>query len=1131
MAGLNKASNTKTILKYHDIKATLYRARSLSDAAVSNVLSYEELVPKGVISNAPTVGYPIDVSRILYTSDASPSTLTATMPDYTYATYNNPKKDGWGKDLSNSSGDTNNPPKAGDGIVVHLFCDANSSTIYDETAKPPTKTGYKCIFRGYVGGVSRQISESGISYSIEAKDMKSRLQDQVIKKTYNGSYKKDTMPTSIDGAISGITGPYVNEKMTVDQILQDILNYANKSSFTKVDGSDVFIRFSYSDFDFNGLDALQNFIPPTLSFDNITILEAIYRLISSAGPYRIVYDPENDKIYFTRLSSDCKKNGPEIFLRYVNSSSENKDYSEVNVISDTTSRKTNDVASILKAYSSTIDWYSGHFYIEMGKDTNSVDGTEKTGTGAGDSAKLRLSCKNWDGYNYFFGINSIPYGESITTQYEVVGCPLYPAWDPTVGYDAYTEKYKGYFKKHATESTYTGIPGNIELRTGMTVNDRKYISHSNFTDTVGKNTYYNATGFSYEAWVPYGICEACAGSGAVADYTTYFNGFGKTRDAMGNKTLLYPIVTPFDYAYESESNSSDNSNSNQEEDMSPYVGTGEMVPTKHPVPWKNTCPVCRGTGMEPWYRMTTLLTTLIDLTPEQTKIGELTAQNAANTNSGTIQKDKTWADVVSDMSYRYPICVQVETSTLYPSYKYEDKSKYGTISHSLVNTMQTSLTPSTPFNASLVFKTSSDPSGMAIKESDGYLSRLYYTQISSANGYSIDAERGMIIFKNAQYITCNKPIKNLNIHTEKSSAFDNKVVSLPCTTMDSNISYASKGDMNGVGNKVMGFWRPAKAWITCYFKRDKFQTKMDDYTSGDLVSEFSNSKEYDVERKITGDNNSEETSTYRASTKIEDNRYCIEMFKKSAGEVEEFKVRPIIKGISMDDLKWQLHPWDFGKWNIPIGTTVKLEVPTSYDNLWNEIYAETKTASYLFPCGKFHSIEPLRDSEARSLFSDADQAKTALRSDRCGKIIAWIHKDERIKLLERATAELERRNDIQMAGSVTIRGEIPNFVSSNLSTEGKGLGFVTLYDGTKANVVQIEMGFSGGITMSMEVGTEELRIGMKKEEEKDYNRRLENKITELNLKSQESARQSIYSADGAGSKTINIGAASVRIGR
>ena len=114
---------------------------------------------------------------------------------------------------------------------------------------------------------------------------------------------------------------------------------------------------------------------------------------------------------------------------------------------------------------------------------------------------------------------------------------------------------------------------------------------------------------------------------------------------------------------------------------------------------------------------------------------------------------------------------------------------------------------------------------------------------------------------------------------------------------------------------------------------------------------------------------------------------------------------------------------------------------------------------------------------------------------------------------------MERRNNVQVSGTVTVRGEIPTF-------DG-GFGWVKLYDNMKACVVKVELSFGNNFLMNLEVGTEELRVGQKKEADKDYDRLIQDKISELNLNNRLSgANGPVDTLDASDNVTV-MGALSV----
>jgi hypothetical protein len=430
------------------------------------------------------------------------------------------------------------------------------------------------------------------------------------------------------------------------------------------------------------------------------------------------------------------------------------------------------------------------------------------------------------------------------------------------------------------------------------------------------------------------------------------------------------------------------------------------------------------------------------------------------------------------MSYKYPVVVHVETATNYIAYAQAAESNSSSfIAHPLADTKQvhSNISGETVNSLARIFPNGNDGSTRGEDKDSKYIQALYYTQIQDATGYQIDTDRSMVIFNNAMFIPCKAPMSTITEVMSKNKikvpAYDKK---LKC------FRYNQKGDMNGVGQNVGSFWRPSRAWITCYFKRDRL--------------EHFYKVQKTIKRVLKG-GGAADKDYYKVSPRIEDNRYCAEIRKTSSeasNTIEEFKIRPIARGIFCDDIKWQVHPWDYSKIMVPSSDSNQdFIVPTDYSDMWDSVYGACKNKGYCFPCGKILKFEKLREIEVRSIASQGTSVDGLLNSDTKGKVIAWAHKDERMKLFEKACAELERRNNVQIFGTVTVRGDVPIFKG--------GLGYVKLYDGMKACVVKTELSFGSNFLMSLEVGTEELRVGQKKEADKDYDRLIQDKISDLNL--------------------------------
>lgn len=1069
----------KKMVRYHDLEVKIH---PVSSTEYNHVDNYTDPFTSGT-SGGRIV--PMIIDKIIYSSDTTPTVLTGTIPDLDFAKRNVVMTEKG----HTFSGDPIDKLVPGFGISVRLKTDNRGETRNYAGGDDSNEI----IFKGYIGSVTRNFSQRGISYTVEARDVKSRMTYQTIKKVYNGNYKNGTMPSYRESTWSVSNSSdfvYTNEKLTVYQILNDILYYARKTSSYN-GGRFNFIGFDINNFNFEGDSYLRNFVPPTLSFDNITILEAIYRLVNSAGPYRIVvkYGSSGDTIYFPRLDDRCSKCGPEIKLNY---GEDNMSFNEVNVIYDNTHRKIYDAINIMKAYSAQIEWYSGHFYIKKGNLPNyyvgtgfPIDTVEEAGQGGTVTEKsVNFSCRNWDGYPYYFGIKSIPIGKNKASEsaYITVGAPLYPAWNPSSGYGPFQrtyEKFREGYDTNVLASPTDGHSYSVKLNYGITENDVKFIKDRNFLDTVSRDRLQNAIGLSYVAFVPFGVCPACRGKGAVEEYS--YSGedyFGRTRDFYGNPIHpeFYSGLTPFNYNFGAVSN---------KDGIGRFTGS-VPVPRRHPVPWLNTCPVCRGTGVEPWYRMGTILSNLVDISPDQVKLGELSRQ----TIGSGLQLDKTYSQISADMSYKYQPVVHIETAVdSYKAYEYNEQFVGDDlIPHPLNRYRQiaelytTTSTISNGVNISAkVLSDSYDGSSRGYKKLEHYIHALRYTQVIEASGFSIDYDRSMVIFNNSQFIPCSAPMTN---PVELPINNGSRIVTYD--KEDSCFTYSSKGESDGVGQYVGSFWRAARAWITCYFKMDRLEMWMGGAR--------------DISRYTTSLGR---VDSYYAAPRIEDGRYCVELTKQSGQNSEnEFHIRPVSAGMSFDDFKWQIHPWDY--WRQPIhtklpGESYDIYVPNSYANIWNAQYLRNIKSNYTFPCGRITKHEHLRDSEMIAAANNGANADDVLRGDIYGKSIAWVHKDDREKLFERACEELERRNNIQVSGTVAIRGGVPKF-------DG-GLGWVELLDyetpdghkKTKACVVKITLNFGTDLTMELEVGTEELRVGRKKEKDMDYDRLVSDAISRLNL--------------------------------
>jgi hypothetical protein len=910
-----------------------------------------------------------DLKSVVWTSDASPGECMFLIPD-----------------PSGSSPSGCFVPDIGSEIDVWINPPSNCE---DNEALSPERL----IFHGIVEEQSHRSSDSGSFYTVRCADMKRRMDDICVMKSYNHHYDIVGHPNFDEANV--LTTPLDCQLWDVMKIVEDLFHSAEVTALEFDLKYKPYTFFEYGDIDFSQVPELSGYIPESLTFDNISLGEAVYRTISSAGSYRMVYDHESDKIRITRLSIGASGCGPKVdvsFPAQLNGGDLSAYADEVNVMSDNTVRRVSDLATVYRVYGSPVEWYSGHFHVASGIQTY----VPPSGEGEGYVPSL-----NWDGYQYIPTDNGImPTGFC-----GVVGMPLYPSWDPSKGYGPAKKKVERVVKWRDGTYGASGVmaSGSWEENQGFSALDQAFPGSESFVRDVGEAPVDNAFGLLYEAWMPYpGPCPYCQGKGAVkAIVGDWSDSFGASRDAGGG--MSKDAMEPFDYS-----------------------GSGSQA---HPVPWLNTCPACRGVGMEPNFKVTNILDSLMDVPLDRMKLKD--AKLAA---SGVA---KTWDELAKEYNYSYGPRVHVEQSTQFAAASW---TASGTMPHHSLAEVRT-----------LVGDTKKD---IFSTDEEKSVRKIFHTQITEAGSVTIDHKRGNVMFPDRMGVLCAKDFKAVK-EVEKPAGSGKFYLVQNSTEGDSTV-YDKSGDGIKISGDTLCFWRPPRAWVTCYFNRPAYR---DDTLKTGVATIFPSG--------------TQDFSSYRAAFRIDSGRPVVEVSKIYSG-ANEFVGRPVIKGETIDDHRWQVHPADYKAIPTPSGASDSWEA---------DGYKLRSEAGYIHPFGEIAVSEGLRQSEANVL---GVSGEIVMRPDTFIKPFKWIHRDDRYKLACKAARELERRNDIQISGDLTLKGMVYGL--------DEGMGYVEFPDGRKACVVKVEHSFSDGFMTSLELTTEELRVGDKRESEKDYSRTMEMKI-------------------------------------
>lgn len=970
----------------------------------------------------------------------------------------------WDLDSADSTtkfvGITPYTPKTGDEVVIY------ATEWYDTE---------QAIFRGFINEVSSKLSPEGKVYTCTASSAVNRLNDNSITVVYN----LHDQPNRPSPFFDPETGEILNNLRpgTVYEIIKQIMAYPSAW------GIDEYFKFD--DIEWSGLDkslTCGKFVPEDMAFVDRPKGDAIRDVLASAGNYKLYYDPDTEKLYVIELNLACNKCGPKWPIIFPDEATTSGDgwtaYSQnLHIKEDNTQWSIAGSANIVRLTSAPIRFYTGDYLVpEM------ADGTPgPVDMGPNDTVELQKArARNWDG-NYYRFVQENIFDDGRDPRTYPVGMPIFPDWnifedwlpDYVLIGDVVPSRVpegvdeKEYKKKYRGKVEYQPITRGQQVasgqkRLGMPTNLRQY-----------------------QLWGIKIPCPSCNGSGAVQ---AIFSG-GNNRPAIefdwvgtGGKLpqikVTNYIFDPLLFGDPSVTGTGG---------LSPFAPTQDHP---SPVPWLHTCPRCRGVGWKPEYRIRNIDSHLSsniysNKSEEQTNGSEL------NVDAEFIQTEpETWEQAQNRLEgsmsayiqFENVVTIHVPEAGMVPNDKDEDDEDEGDEEVSM--TKDSKLTLAAKGKAKIIeahplkgmLKKLVSIAGISANSVLAYLvppnrstSRIYYTRIQhipTSTPATVSNTLGQIIFQEPAFIPAK--MAHSTVRMRKQGTF----------LLDEHGLLDDRDVLSGQNS--LGFWRPAKAWIQCFYVRNDFYA----FPAHETV-EFTY-KSADGLR-----------FNYVARAAIVDGRWSVEVTKVEPSKWVGVSVTPAlgfgnnaypqIESSTHEDMVVETTEKDMEKMFIPPKADMKDE----------DLVIHKTEKGCLFPRARIFLWS--KPTEGEVLYELEGQGESRAEQGLYrARVKGFKLRDDRSKMLGLAARRLETLNDVRVQGTLVLRGMLQdnsNVVEwdnpmwtvsedidlSRLIMDGggskNGLGWVNYPERGRAAVVRVTHNFDNGFTTTLELTRAEARFG------------------------------------------------------
>jgi hypothetical protein len=936
----------------------------------------------------------------------------------------------------------------------------------------------RVIFQGTIETLFESRDREGLRYTCTATSDSQQLDERFVTlAANNGAAGSVQINPQMSVGEMQVTG----RPQTISQLIRGILEFPDAWGSPE--------PFSYSQVEWNGLEnsgRCGNYVPFNVNFQNTPKGQAIEQLLSLAGNFRLLYvpssiSPDLATLVVVEQSLDCENCGNQWDIRFAGADGQSYAH-ETDVDDDKTQWSIGNAANVVRILSSPVRFYTGDHMVPDRVDIHYPDEDIDRHTQAIENDTVVAQAKraiNQDNAYYRFTDNYRIVPDTRRLRRYAVGIRLYPKWNIFEDWHPVSAR----------------VEGAILTSTGWRATDR--------IEFLGVTNGYNISGGAvapehfdhlrtWQAWYSDRECVGCNGTGWVA--SLYANDENEPLFVEVGPQEQRSLVVK-NYRFKPERFGEDATAIGYDPGVGPWVQTlgGEF-----PVPWKNTCPVCRGTGGQPIYPIRDIQSILVQgqglqevdpktsdgtsvyqdeipLDTEHTAMLPETIEQAmtrvsveqgpmiqmeAGITGGNIWLPASFPNRNAPYNDRYALPDDPSTSPGLRQFN-DDHGVYE-FTHPLVYTRpdgRLRLIDALPVDASA-------PEAKIVPDNWTIHAPLTRIVPGATTEHTIDNRSGEVVFSVPVFI----PAEHYN--------------KLPVTDTTTGryrlgknrLLQTQTGDSVGPHGEVLGFWRPPAVWLQAFYLRRGYSRR---FTSPALSLPR-------TVKATTPDGSG--TAEYLVHAMMVDGKLAIDVakanpdsFGTNPGELSNVRAR--YRVISDDNAVIETHQADLEAAPIPLPNNVNLNAISDA-----EVEEYKRTVLHLnHPRARMLHFTMFKEHEQTiNGVHDPDENEAGVLRPR---MFSWRLRDDRRDMILRAIQELETANNLSVRGSLRIYG-----IDYDQSL---GLGWVDSPGRGRATVVRATYSFAGNATVALELSREEMRYGRMNPDDKTIARDMQRRVQDM----------------------------------